>query len=173
MSPNSSPLRVNVGFLTRQAAGFRRDFLIELPHLFLQPDLTLEDFRMQLAISRTPQGLLAEAKISAGAILECVRCLDTFKQPLHASFTELYAFTDRSLSESGLMYPDSGLIDFTDLVREYLILEIPISPVCKTDCLGLCSICGENRNHVQCGHEESNEADVQVNFLELNFGDLV
>ena len=146
MSPDHSPLRVNVGFITQQAAGFRRDFLIELSQLFLPPDLELEDFRFELAVSRTPQGLLTEGRVSAGAILECVRCLDDFIQPLQANFTELFAFTDRSLSESELMYPDSGLIDFSELVREYLILEIPISPVCKTDCLGLCPVCGENRN---------------------------
>jgi uncharacterized protein len=153
MPPDSTPLRINLGFIAQQQVGFRRDFLIEIPRLSLPPDLVLEDFRMDLAVTRSAQGLLVHAGIRAAAVLECVRCLDETKHTLETSFTELYAFKDRSLSESGLMYPDSGVIDFTPLVREYLILEIPISPICKPDCLGLCPVCGENRNLVDCGHK--------------------
>ena len=153
MPPESSPLKINLGFIAQQQVGFRRDFLVEIPHLSLPPDLDLEDFRLDLGVSRSAQGLLTHAEISAAAVLECARCLDEFKQSLKTSFTELYPFKDRSLSESGLLYPESGLIDFGPLVREYLFLEIPINPICKPDCRGLCPICGENRNLRTCEHE--------------------
>lgn len=172
MTPINSPLQINVGFVTQQSAGFRRDFLVELDKLSLPPDLELHDFRMELAVTRTPQGLLTAAEIRSGVALECVRCLDLFQQPLKASFAELYAFTDRSLSEAGLMYPNSGLIDFSPLVREYVILEIPISPVCKPDCQGLCPICGENRNRTDCGHDEENN-DLPFNSLSAYIGHAV
>jgi DUF177 domain-containing protein len=153
MAPQHSPLRLNVGFIAHQPVGFKRDFHIEIQQLQLGPDLALENFNLNLTVSRTYQGLLADARIAAIARMECVRCLDEFGQPLQASFTELFPFSNKTLSESGLLYPESGIIDFGPMVREYLTLEIPINPVCRPDCLGLCPICGENRNLRDCEHD--------------------
>lgn len=83
---------------------------------------------------------------------ECVRCLVEFKQPLDVDFSELYAFTPRSVTESGLILPEDAHIDLEPLVREYMLIEIPISPLCREDCKGLCSICGEDLNEVTCEH---------------------
>jgi uncharacterized protein len=43
------------------------------------------------------------------------------------------------------------------LIREYALLEVPINPVCKVDCKGLCPVCGENLNQADCGHKDLNE----------------
>jgi len=48
--------------------------------------------------------------------------------------------------------PEDGHIDLSPLVREYMLLDIPIKPLCSTDCKGLCPVCGENLNETQCGH---------------------
>jgi uncharacterized protein len=54
--------------------------------------------------------------------------------------------------------PDDAHIDLEPLIREYALLEVPINPLCKPDCKGLCITCGENRNEVDCGHgNNSNE----------------
>lgn len=86
---------------------------------------------------------------------ECVRCLIELLQTLKIDFTELYAFSLRSVSESGLILPEDGHIDLAPLVREYMLLEIPINPVCRADCLGLCPTCGENLN--EDPHEHGGE----------------
>ncbi len=86
------------------------------------------------------------AEVNACVDLECVRCLEKYQQPLHAEFDELYAFSIRTATDSGLILPDDGYIDLQPLVREYLLIEIPISPLCKVDCRGLCPICGANKN---------------------------
>ena len=84
--------------------------------------------------------------------MECVRCLDSFPQTLKWSFTDLYAFDKRSISESNLLVPEDGQIDLEPLLREYALLEIPIKPVCKPECKGLCPVCGGNLNKTDCGH---------------------
>jgi uncharacterized protein len=72
-------------------------------------------------------------------------------------FTELYAFNKKSETDSGLLLPDDAQIDLQPLLREYALLEIPIKPICRPDCKGLCPVCGENLNETDCGHrpEES------------------
>jgi uncharacterized protein len=74
---------------------------------------------------------------------ECARCLAELEQVLNIDFTELYAFSARSISESGLILPEDGHLNLAPLVREYMLLEIPINPLCRLDCQGLCPECGE------------------------------
>jgi uncharacterized protein len=103
-------------------------------------------------ISRTPQGLLVQADFTADTPVECVRCLETFDQALQTHFDDLYAFNINQASESGLLYPEDGNIDLEPLVRDYLILEIPIGPICQPACKGLCAECGANLNRATCEH---------------------
>jgi uncharacterized protein len=89
--------------------------------------------------------------------LECARCLKTADQQLNWNMTELYAFTEKSLSESGLIVPEDAQIDIQPLIREYALLEIPISPLCKPDCKGLCPVCGQDLNLRDCGHRPQHD----------------
>jgi uncharacterized protein len=148
-------MRLNVGFLIHLPIGTSRDFIFENDHILLHPDLELDDFQGVARIGRTPQGLLVNGKFQGKFIAECVRCLNEFELPLETDFNELYAFNNRSTTESGLILPDDGRIDLEPLVREYMVIEIPISPLCKEDCKGLCSICGADLNQEICIHQES------------------
>ena len=118
----------------------------------LGEDLQLSDFKGTARFDRTPQGLLLQGEFEGKTQLECVRCLDSFPQTLKWSFTDLYAFDKRSISESNLLVPEDGQIDLEPLLREYALLEIPIKPVCKPECKGLCPVCGGNLNKTDCGH---------------------
>lgn len=158
MSNPRRPLRLNVGFLVTAAVGTSRDFTFDYEKMLLGDDLTVWDFAGTARFSRTPQGLLLQGDFAACLDLDCVRCLETFRQGVRWSFTDLYAFDKRSLSESNLLVPEDGQIDLTELLREYALLEIPIQPICRPDCRGLCPVCGENRNEVDCGHAGSGSA---------------
>ena len=138
--------------------GTSRDFNFDFAIMKLGEDLTVRDFKGMARFDRTPQGLLLQGKFGADTDLECVRCLEPFSQALKWSFTDLYAFDKRSISESNLLVPDDGQIDLEPLLREYALLEIPISPVCKPDCKGLCPACGENLNKTDCGHQPESPA---------------
>jgi uncharacterized protein len=154
MNPTRNPLRLNVGFFVNQSVGYSREFPFEFPELRLEPDLDLKNLAGTARITRTPQGLLVQLKMHATLQSECARCLTEIEQPLEISFTELYAFSPRTVTESGLILPEDGHIDLAPLVREYMLLEIPISPICRPDCLGLCPVCGESLNENTHHHEE-------------------
>ena len=152
MSNPRRPLRLNVGFLISAAIGTNRDFTFDYETMQVGDDLTLRQFKGTARFSRTPQGLLLQADFQGRLDLECVRCLTPYEQPLKWNLTDLYAFDRRSISESNLLVPEDGQIDLAPLLREYALLEIPISPTCKPDCKGLCPECGENLNETDCGH---------------------
>jgi len=154
VSDPHSPLRLNVGFVVAQSAGFSRDFPFDIPLINVPPDLHLTNLVGGTRVTRTPQGILLQADFQALTELECVRCLTDFQQVLNINFTELYAFSQRYVTDSGLLMPETGIIDLNPVLREYAVLEIPISPLCKPDCKGLCPICGNNLNESTCTHED-------------------
>jgi uncharacterized protein len=154
------PLRFNVGFLLNQPVGYSRDIHFEYPEIILKPDLTLTDFSGTARVGRTPQGIIVQGQFVGKAPAECVRCLTNFDQPLHATFSELYAFDQRSITDSGLILPEDFNIDLEPVVREYLLIEMPISPICREDCQGLCPLCGLNLNEITGEHSHPEEDEV-------------
>lgn len=155
--PVSTPrhaLRLNVGFIIHESVGYSRDFPIEIPAVSLPPDLDLENLAGNIRVTRTAQGLLVQVKLQAETTAECGRCLTDFQQPLEIDFTELYAFTPDSVTESGLYVPESGLLDLAPLVRDEMLIAIPIRPLCRPDCRGLCPVCGENLNEDDHTHDD-------------------
>jgi uncharacterized protein len=146
--------RLNVGFIVHQTVGYCRDFPFEIPEVRLPPDLELSNLIGVVRMTRTAQGLLVQIKMQANTQAECVRCLNEFSQLLDIDFTDLYAFTPDSITESGLLLPETGKIDLNPVIRDEMLVATPINPICKPDCKGLCPVCGENLNEILCNHQE-------------------
>ncbi|MFC2055913.1 DUF177 domain-containing protein [Chloroflexota bacterium] len=154
MNNSQNILRLNVGFVIHQTVGYKRDFIIEYPHAHLPPDLDLYNLLGTVRVTRITHGLLLQVELVAQITAECARCLGSLSQPLEINFAELYTFTQDSAIESGQVISEEGVIDLQPLVREEMLLAVPINPLCNPDCKGLCSICGGNRNVEPCSHEE-------------------
>lgn len=152
MSNPRYPFRLNVGFIIHEEIGYNHEFPFEFDEIRIGDDLELLNFNGAANIGRTPQGLLVTGNFSGETTLECVRCLKAFSRALTWDMTELYAFNEKSVSDSGLMVPENAQIDLQPLIREYALLEVPIKPICKPDCKGLCPVCGQDLNARDCGH---------------------
>lgn len=162
---SSDLLRLNVGFIIRETVGYSRDFPIDIPAIHLPPDLDLSDLKGSIRVTRTAQGLLVQANLQASIPAECVRCLEDTRVVLEVDFTDLYAFKPDSVTESGLLLPESGKIDLAPIVREEFLLAVPIGPVCRLDCKGLCPICGENLNQ-DPEHRHDDPVDPRLSILD-------
>ena len=154
MPDSNNPLLLNVGFIVHQTVGYVREFPFEFETIFLPPETRLRKLNGYVRVTRTPQGLLVQVKMAAEMMVECARCLVEFPQPLETDFTDLYAFTPNSVTESGLLLPENGKINLAPILRDEMLLSIPINPVCKPDCKGLCPVCGENLNETTCEHNK-------------------
>ena len=157
MANPRKPFRINVGFIVHEEIGYSHKFPLEFEKAVLGEDLTLENFEAMIVIDRAQQGLVVQGEFSAGTTLECVRCLNPFDHSLHGEWTELYAFSEKSVSESELLMPEDGHIDFAPVLREYALLEFPIKALCKPDCKGLCIECGQDLNEKDCGHSQEDD----------------
>ena len=97
---------------------------------------------------------------------ECVRCLDSFKSKLSfpLEITLESNNTKESLeSESENVIKFSNSMDEIDIgvfIADFIELEKPMNPLCKSDCLGLCSDCGVNKNKTSCDCRFDEEYEV-------------
>jgi uncharacterized protein len=92
----------------------------------------------------------------------CVRCLEPFPVHLHEAIDSIYLPQSANVAppdeeERGLRVDDMNVgfyrddqIDLGHMVFEQIVLALPMKPLCKPDCLGLCPACGANRNVTPC-----------------------
>ena len=151
---NRHPLRLNVGFLLHENVGYSRKFEFDYPAVQVADDLDITTLTGSLRLTRTGQGLYADGRLQAASAVECVRCLTPFQQPLGMQLSELFVYPPDLAADPLLAVPETGLLDLSPIVREYLLLDLPLQPVCRPECLGLCPECGNNRNEALCQHPE-------------------
>ena len=91
--------------------------------------------------------------------LDCGRCLEPFDIPLDAAFDALFlpAVANAGAGELEVADEDLGVsfykdetLDLAELMREQFYLALPMKPLCRPDCKGLCPVCGINRNRETC-----------------------
>lgn len=119
---------------------------------------------LDLHLDAVVEGILVRGRVTARLVLECARCLTPTEVERDVEVTEL--FTDPARLEEG-EEPDEGYelvdgataLDLTALVRDALLVDLPVRVLCRPDCAGICPVCGAERADGGCGHEEAPEAD--------------
>lgn len=149
---NRHPLRLNVGFLLHEHVGYSRTFDFDLPAVQVSDDLDVSHVHGTLRLTRTAQGLYGQGRLQATTPLSCVRCLASFDQAIDAELNDLFAYPPSSASDPLLAVPETAILDLRPLLREYFLLDVPLQPLCREDCKGLCPECGNNLNEASCSH---------------------
>jgi len=155
MTSSAHTFLLNIGFILRESAGYSRVFEFDVPNFKFDDDFEIGRTIGTVAVTRSSEGLLTQATFAASANADCVRCLDSFSQPLSIEFTELYTFPSRAKDDTELLVPAEGKIDFAPLLREYMLLAMPINPICQESCKGFCPECGNDLNEQNCNHEST------------------
>jgi uncharacterized protein len=103
--------------------------------------------------------VLVEGEAEMTASLSCSRCLVEYSYPLHVSFRDEYLPEVKdakggehrlSGNELDVGYYINDEIDIEDIIKEQMLLVIPIKRLCKDACKGLCPECGQNLNTGSC-----------------------
>ena len=94
---------------------------------------------------------------------DCDRCLEPARFPIESDFDLFYrpATPPRHAAveveidegEAEIAFYERGGIELVDILREYILLSMPMQRTCREDCQGICPMCGQNRNLVNCGCE--------------------
>jgi uncharacterized protein len=118
------------------------------------------DLQLDVRLEAVTEGVLVTGSAVAPLDGECARCLAPLTASVTASFTELYLYQpdkhdrhhkhdkherfdeDTEQDDEELRYLDGDLLDLEPVLRDAVVLALPMSPLCREDCPGLCVECG-------------------------------
>lgn len=144
-------MKFKLARLLEEPVGSKMTFDIDEPQQKLAEDLHIDFVRGTVEFTRTDRGIFAEGQLHSQIQLECARCLETFSQPLDLHLESQFSLPPiKPQGEPIFPIGGKGTIDLTQALREQILLEIPMRPLCKPDCLGLCPECGKNLNEGPC-----------------------
>ncbi len=118
---------------------------------------------VDLRLLRRSGGISVEGEVSFSAELICSRCARPFQSSFREPIDLLYkkgkpevgeGQVHLSEEEAKTLFYDGDTIDLTAPIRDTVLLAIPMKPLCKEDCKGLCQYCGKDLNEGPCGCDE-------------------
>jgi uncharacterized protein len=137
-------------------------FEFEIPftreELDREPLLSVSPARIAGEVSRVEGGHALTARLAWDGVLECSRCLAPYDFSPREDFS-LVLYPRQSISESELSldredldahFYDDPNVPVAPIVEERIQMAIPMKPLCREDCLGLCAQCGADRNVAPC-----------------------
>ncbi|MFD5148897.1 YceD family protein [Streptomyces sp. NBC_01298] len=123
---------------------------------------------LKLRLESVMEGVLVTGTVRGWATGECVRCLEAVERELKAEFQEMFSYPDaddriRSKAEPAddaeddedTLFLEDGLFDLESVLRDVVVLALPLQPVCREDCLGLCPDCGLSLNDDPDHHHDA------------------
>ena len=152
-------MQFNVARLLKGTVGTHKNFSLDESFVPLNETRT-DHVEGRLRLLRTDTGIWASGKLQASAIVSCVRCLQDCTTQVHFTMDDVYYPTvdvntgvnlPEPNDEDNQCFIDSQhILDISESVRQYVLLNLPMKPLCETDCPGLCSRCGMNLNREKC-----------------------
>ena len=161
-------LRFNVAGLLKELAGAAREYEIEAPPAALEGLLgetwPAGPLTGQVRMLRTQRSIFVRGHLATRVGLACSRCLTEMVAPLDADLeAEYFPGIDIQTGhhvlrpddgDLGFMIDENHELDLTEAVRQHLLLELPMRPLCDDACQGLCPGCGVDLNEASCTCED-------------------
>lgn len=152
-------MRFDVSELLKAPTGESRTYQIEGWELDVVDSAGRDLVNGSVALMRTQAGVLASAHASLHAQDVCSRCLRQVNIPLDLDFQEEFLPTADILTGAALPPPeDPGTflidaqqtLDLSEALHQYRETALPMQPLCRPDCAGLCPTCGRELNSGRC-----------------------
>ena len=122
---------------------------------------SFKNIEARIKLYKIAKGIAANFQVNFVINFACVRCLETCTKEFDVDFhldymegTDPFLKVENVELKSGdiyRVYYNSPHLDMSIGIREAIILFLPIAPLCKEDCAGLCPVCGQNLNERNCG----------------------
>lgn len=121
---------------------------IRLPLGWVNED---EEVGVHLEASSVIEGVAVSGELEGVLHLSCSRCLRQFDQAFSHEVDETFFFEG---GREEAYEVNGNTIDLEPLVRDVIVLAMPVSPLHSPGCKGLCPMCGQDRNVGDCGHSK-------------------
>lgn len=154
-------MRYNVAQLLKEPVGGVRRYTLHEEIDKLDENITpLTALDGALQMLRTPEGILVTGDLHATVEVACSRCLELFAMPVRFTIEEEFSPTIDIITGARIPQPEDAdpatridakhTLDLTEVLRQNMLLEMPVAAVCRSKCAGLCPHCGKNWNQGPC-----------------------
>jgi|SRR5271166_4809777 len=112
------------------------------------------DVELSVRLEAVSEGVLVTGTATAPVVGECARCLEPLTSSVEASFQELYHYEPGSAEDDeDELLLDGDLLGLEPVLRDAVVLALPLAPLCSDDCPGLCVECGVRLADAGPGHQ--------------------
>ena len=154
-------MRYNFSQLLKSPTGTVRHYKLHEDIGDLDPAISpLSTLDGELTMIRTGDGILVDGDLYTSVELACSRCLEPFSTPVRFAIEEEFKPTIDIVTGAKLPQTEADepatridarhILDLSEVVRQNLLLALPMYPVCRSKCKGLCPNCGQNWNEGPC-----------------------
>jgi len=149
-------MQINVAQLLKEETGAARDYEMDSSCRIGERTALVAG---PLKLIRINRGILVRGRLRAQMPLSCSRCLEEYTHPLVLTLADTYWQTVDVNTGERLTVPleaaeftigETHLLDLDDGIRQHLLLQTPLKPLCREDCRGICPQCGRNLNLDSC-----------------------
>jgi uncharacterized protein len=119
-------------------------------------------------VERVGLHVLIRGHLKAVLEIECSRCVDRVSFPLDIDFRHTLRPYDKKLSnfkevelhteDLEFGHYEDDFVELGPIIEEHIVLSLPMKPLCRDDCKGLCPRCGSNLNESSCSCSEKDTA---------------
>jgi uncharacterized protein len=156
----ADPWRVDLRELGRRAGAMRElDRTVPAPEGFRVELIGVPagaPVHLHLRLESVMEGVLVSGDVEVPLVGQCARCLDDVEDTLALPVQELYAYsgstTEATSEEDEVRLVEGDHLDLGPMVRDAVVLALPLSPTCTDDCSGLCVDCGERLDDLPADH---------------------
>lgn len=113
-------------------------------------ELKPEPVTGEITLESVIEGVLVTGSLDGEATCRCSRCLREFEGRLAAELCELFAAPGHLEEEEDVYRVKGEEIDLEPMLRDELTLALPLYPLCRDDCQGMCARCGRDLNEGAC-----------------------
>jgi uncharacterized metal-binding protein YceD (DUF177 family) len=158
--PAANPWRVELRELGRRAGSLQEiqrtvpapaDWRVELIGV---PEGAPVELRLRL--ESVMEGVLVSGEVDVPVVGSCARCLEPIEDSLALDVQELYAYegstTEATSEEDEVRRVEGEQLDLEPMVRDLVVLSLPLAPTCTEDCAGLCVDCGQRLDDLPADH---------------------
>ena len=114
------------------------------------------EIRLRLRLESVMEGVLVSGEIDVPLVGSCARCLEPIEDTLELDVQELFAYqgstTEETSEEDEVRRVEGDFLDLEPMVRDTVVLALPLAPVCTEDCSGLCVDCGQRLDDLPSDH---------------------
>ena len=158
--PSANPWRLDLRELGRRAGAMQEiERTIPAPEAWKVELIGVPagaDVQLRLRLESVMEGVLVSGEIEAPLVGSCARCLEPIEDTLTLDVQELYAYegstTEETSEEDEVRLVEGDFLDLEPMVRDTVVLSLPLSPVCDEDCGGLCVDCGQRIDDLPADH---------------------